>query len=94
MHQVSTDKPRVVHSSYGRLRVHLPDPDGHIAVQLLGQPGVSFAQGSRLTDNLLILFDPYTPLTTNEYRWIAEERIAYACPRPAALNIVTGLPTA
>jgi hypothetical protein len=43
---------------------------------------------------LLIMFDPYTLLTNNEYRWIAEERIAYSCPRPAALNIVTGLPTA
>lgn len=43
---------------------------------------------------LLIMFDPYTLLSTNEYRWVAEERIAYACPRPASLNIVTGLPTA
>jgi hypothetical protein len=42
---------------------------------------------------LLIMFDPYILLTTNSYRWIAEERIAYSCPRPAALNIVTGLPT-
>jgi hypothetical protein len=42
---------------------------------------------------LLIIFDPYTLLTTNAYRWVAEERIAYSCPRPAALNIVTGLPT-
>jgi hypothetical protein len=42
---------------------------------------------------LLVLFDPYTLLTNNEYRWIAEERIAYACPRPAAVNLVTGLPT-
>jgi hypothetical protein len=31
--------------------------------------------------------------TTNEYQWLAEERIAYSCPRPSAVNIVTGLPT-
>jgi hypothetical protein len=43
---------------------------------------------------LLIMFDPYTLLSSNEYRWVAEERIAFACPRPAAINIVTGLPTA
>jgi hypothetical protein len=43
---------------------------------------------------LLIIFDPYTLLSTNEYRFVAEERVAYCCPRPAALNIVTGLPTA
>jgi len=42
---------------------------------------------------LLIMFDPYTLLSSNEYRWVAEERIAYNCPRPAALNLVTGLPT-
>jgi hypothetical protein len=42
---------------------------------------------------LLIMFDPYTLLSSNEYRWIAEERVAFSCPRPAAVNIVTGLPT-
>jgi hypothetical protein len=42
---------------------------------------------------MLAIFDPYTLLTNNEYRWIIEERIAYNCPRPAALNLVTGLPT-
>ena len=42
---------------------------------------------------LLMMFDPYTLLTNNEYRWVAEERIAFSCPRPAAINLVTGLPT-
>jgi hypothetical protein len=42
---------------------------------------------------LLMIFDPYTLLTNNEYRWIAEERIAFSCPRPSAINLVTGLPT-
>lgn len=42
---------------------------------------------------LLIMFDPYTLLSQNEYRWIAEERVAFASMRPSAINIVTGLPT-
>lgn len=42
---------------------------------------------------LLIMFDPYTLLSTNEYRWVAEERIAFSSPRPSAINLVTGLPT-
>lgn len=43
---------------------------------------------------MLVMFNPYSLMTTNEYLWIAEERIAYSCQRPAAVNIVTGLPTA
>jgi hypothetical protein len=42
---------------------------------------------------MLIMFDPYTLLSTNEYRWICEERVAFNSPRPTAINIVTGLPT-
>ena len=42
---------------------------------------------------LTIFFNPWSLMTSNEYFWIAEERIAYSSPRPAALNIVTGLPT-
>jgi hypothetical protein len=42
---------------------------------------------------LIIFFNPWSLLSSNEYFWVAEERIAYACPRPAAVNIVTGLPT-
>jgi hypothetical protein len=42
---------------------------------------------------LLIFFNPWSLMTSNEYFWVAEERIAYSCPRPAAVNIVTGLPT-
>ena len=42
---------------------------------------------------LLMMFDPYSLLTNNQYRWVAEERIAFSCPRPAAINLVTGLPT-
>jgi hypothetical protein len=42
---------------------------------------------------MLIFFNPWSLMTSNEYFWVAEERIAYSCPRPAAVNIVTGLPT-
>jgi hypothetical protein len=42
---------------------------------------------------LLIFFNTWSLMTSNEYFWVAEERIAFACPRPAAVNIVTGLPT-
>jgi Phage capsid family len=42
---------------------------------------------------LTIFFNPYSLMSTNEYQWLAEERIGFACPRPAAINLVTGLPT-
>lgn len=42
---------------------------------------------------LLIFFNPWSLMSSNEYFWVAEQRIAYSCPRPAAVNIVTGLPT-
>jgi HK97 family phage major capsid protein len=42
---------------------------------------------------LLIFFNPWSLMQSNEYYWVAEERIAFACPRPAAINLVTGLPT-
>ena len=37
---------------------------------------------------LLIMFDPYSLLSSNEYRWVAEERVAFNSPRPSALNLV------
>jgi hypothetical protein len=44
---------------------------------------------------LLLQFNPWgdTEWTTNQFSWRAEERIAFSVPRPAAVNIVTGLPT-
>jgi uncharacterized protein len=51
-------KPRIVHSSAGRLRVHLPDPGGRFAERLRQIPGVRSAEASELTGNILILFDP------------------------------------
>jgi hypothetical protein len=58
-----------------------------------GQDLVGIGEPGHVVVAVDILFDPYTLLTNNEYRWIAEERIAFSCPRPAAINLVTGLPT-
>jgi hypothetical protein len=41
--------------------------------------------------NMLIQFDPYTGLTNNTMRWVAETRIALSVPRPAAVSIITNL---
>jgi uncharacterized membrane protein YbaN (DUF454 family) len=52
----------VVHSSYGRLRVHLPHwsgtRDDTIATGLHRLAGVTHAEANSLTGNALILFDP------------------------------------
>jgi uncharacterized membrane protein YbaN (DUF454 family) len=49
---------RVVHSGFGRLRVHRPDPDGRAAARLARLPGVRSAESNKRTGNILILFDP------------------------------------
>ena len=46
---------------------------------------------------LTVEFNPYgdgtgTGWATNTYSWRAEERISLSVPRPAAINVVTGLP--
>jgi Phage capsid family len=50
---------------------------------------------------LTVEFNPYSATiggtdlwTTNQYSWRAEERISLSAPRPAAICVVTGLPTA
>jgi hypothetical protein len=42
--------------------------------------------------NMLIFFDPYTGLTNNTFRWVAETRVALSVPRPAAVSVITNLP--
>jgi Phage capsid family len=42
---------------------------------------------------LTIFYNPWSLMTSNEMFWLAEERIALSVPRPAAINLVTGLPT-
>lgn len=42
--------------------------------------------------NMLIQFDPYTGLTNNTMRWVAETRIALSVPRPASVSILSNLP--
>ena len=58
MNPPSTQGPPIVHSSRGRLRIHLPDPDGRIAGRLRLLPGVTSAVATELTGNILILFNP------------------------------------
>jgi hypothetical protein len=42
---------------------------------------------------MTIFYNPWSLMTANEMFWVAEERIAFSCPRPTAVNILTGLPT-
>jgi uncharacterized membrane protein YbaN (DUF454 family) len=55
-------EPSVVHSSYGRLRVHLPHWSGtqgeEIGAALRRLPGVTHAEANPLTGNVLLLFEP------------------------------------
>jgi uncharacterized membrane protein YbaN (DUF454 family) len=55
-------EPSVVHSSFGRLRVHLPHWSGarsdDLAAQVHRLPGVVRAEANPRTGNLLILFEP------------------------------------
>ncbi|GBE64208.1 hypothetical protein MFM001_06700 [Mycobacterium sp. MFM001] len=42
--------------------------------------------------NMLIIFDPYTGLTNNTWRWVIESRISLSTPRPGAINVIENLP--
>jgi uncharacterized membrane protein YbaN (DUF454 family) len=57
-----TREPGVLHSSYGRLRVHLPhwsgSGDAELAAEVQRVAGVTHAEASPITKNLLILFAP------------------------------------
>ncbi len=57
-------EPQVVHSSRGRLRVHLPQwartNQTNLEAALRALPGVSGAEAGPLTGNVLLLFDPQT----------------------------------
>jgi uncharacterized membrane protein YbaN (DUF454 family) len=56
-------EPAIVHSSFGRLRVHLPHWSGERRDELIaavrGLVGVTDAEASRVTGNVLILFEPH-----------------------------------
>ncbi len=58
----SLHEPEVVHSSYGRLRMHLPNWSGDLDIELAAEvmrwAGVTHAAANPLTGNLLILFQP------------------------------------
>jgi hypothetical protein len=42
--------------------------------------------------NMLISYDPFTGLTNNTYRYVAERRISLSVPRPAAVSVISNLP--
>jgi hypothetical protein len=44
--------------------------------------------------SMLLIFDPYTGLSQNTYRWVAESRISLSTPRPGAINVISNLPVA
>jgi uncharacterized membrane protein YbaN (DUF454 family) len=66
-------EPQVVHSGFGRLRVHLPDPGGLFTARFRLYPGVTSAQANDLTGNILILFNPRQ---TTAQALLAELRLA------------------
>jgi hypothetical protein len=41
--------------------------------------------------NMYVLYDPYTLAANNEYRYVAEERIALSVPRAKAVNLISDL---
>lgn len=41
--------------------------------------------------NMFVLYDPYTLASTNEYRYVAEQRCALSVPRPAAVSLISDL---
>ena len=40
---------------------------------------------------MFVLYDPYSLSASNEYRYVAEERIALSVPRPAAVSLISDL---
>jgi uncharacterized membrane protein YbaN (DUF454 family) len=89
MNTSSLQKLPVVHSSFGRVRVHLPDPDGFIAARVRRRPGVTYAQASMWTENILVLF---VPTMASEEDVIAELLLAAECG-PEVMDELSGLPT-
>jgi len=41
--------------------------------------------------SMFVLYDPYTLASTNEFRYVAEERVALSVPRPAAVSLISNL---
>jgi uncharacterized membrane protein YbaN (DUF454 family) len=75
---------RIIHSSTGRLRVHCPDPGGHIINRLRGLPGVTSTSASARTNNILVLFDPQL---TDPGGLCEEIRTLALEPAPAPLRV-------
>jgi hypothetical protein len=62
MHTAAASKPDILHALPGRLRLHLPGPQGAYAYLLLRQfPWVGHVQFNPLTGNLLVCYDRHVP---------------------------------
>jgi uncharacterized membrane protein YbaN (DUF454 family) len=71
----ASSRLRIIHSSVGRLRVHLPDANGAIDHQIRTLSGVTSATTNSWSRNILILFDP---------RQTTEQTLLRALEAPAA----------
>ena len=58
MNAPTTQRLKVVRSSFGRVRVHLPDPEGVVVSRMRHLPGVTHASSNQWTENILIQFNP------------------------------------
>ena len=79
----------VVHSSRGRLRVHLPHWSGaggrQITAALRRLPGVTSVQASPITGNILVLFQPRQTQAEDLIAALQKLRLVLrAAPEPAA----------
>jgi uncharacterized membrane protein YbaN (DUF454 family) len=83
----------VVHSGLSYLRVHLPDPGGHVTARLRRLPGVTSAEANDWTGNILIRFNPRQ---TNAKALLAELESPVDAPAilpPTKASAVPLLPT-
>lgn len=79
MNTQTTQRLKVIRSSFGRVRAHLPGADELVVSRVRRLPGVTFAEWSKWTGNILVLFSPAI---------VSEKHVL------AALSSVAGAPAA
>jgi uncharacterized membrane protein YbaN (DUF454 family) len=86
----------VVHTSFGRLRVHLPHWSGtrgeDIVAAILRLPGVTNAEANPLTGNVLILFEPRQTTAQALVLALPALRLGPPAGPPLPRGVSTGLP--
>jgi uncharacterized membrane protein YbaN (DUF454 family) len=89
-------EPSVVHSGFGRLRVHLPHWLGtradEIAAGIQCLPGVTAAEANPLTGNVLILFEPRQTSARALLETLPGLRFEPAVRLPLVPGVGNGLP--